>query len=193
MSEFSQDDFKLIEAKLKGIEDKIGSKWTVPILVAVISGLIGMATVVMQAKLDGDRSVAELRQTTASKQREEERQELKQLHYKAAEFMTNIRDGFEDQCGGSAENSEQLDVTLRNFRRFIRSNRAQLGEEYASSLLAYPQWVAESTFDPASTRCVDDKDSQYENAAKILTDFYNTRCKPTVELEPTVGFLGMRH
>jgi hypothetical protein len=192
MSEFSQDDMKLIEAKLKGIEDKIGSKWTVPILVAVISGLIGMATVVMQAKLDGDRSVAELKQTTASKQQEEERQELKQLHYKASEFMTNIRDGFEDQCGGSAANSEQLDVTLRNFRRFIRSNRAQLGEDYASSLLAYPKWVAESTFDPAGARCVDDKDSQYENAAKILTDFYNRRCKPTVEIEPTVGFLGLR-
>lgn len=60
MAHIPNEDLDRIERKLESIEQKIGSKWILPIVVALISGLIGLATVVIQVSLERSSSEARM-------------------------------------------------------------------------------------------------------------------------------------
>jgi hypothetical protein len=191
MSELTQDHLKEIAEKLESMEQKIGSKWTVPILVAVISGLIGMANVVIQANLERSRVLAELDRAEASKIADEERAEGEKFYLQMYDLTSDVRKRFKNKCNQVERNEDQLNALLEKYRDLAEANRVKYGDEFTNSLHAYSDWVAESLFDP-QTSCRQLDNSRHEQVSKALKEFYDTRCKRQRREEPAVGFLGLR-
>ena len=178
MSDLNEADLKLVEERLKAIEDKLGSKWTVPILVAVISGLIGMVTVVMQARLERDRIESVAAREEASKRLDAKIADGEKTFSQMHELAAEVRKSFRSQCQMANVDQQKLDDTLANLHDFATEIRVKYGdEETATSLLSYGDWVSETLyFDPVRTGCAQPDTQKYETVAKALQNFYTKRC-----------------
>ena len=182
MSESSQDHLKEIEVKLSAIEQKIGSKWTMPIVVAVITGLIGMATVAIQIKLQADQDRESKLNDLVLASQEEARKERKEFHTKMQSLALEVRKHFRGQCAGGTSADDKLNAALENFRDLAELNRIKNGDDFTNNLQSYGEFVAEGLFDPTRPNCGQD-DLKFQAVAQALNDFHDRRCILRIEEE----------
>jgi hypothetical protein len=161
MSPVIQDDLKQIEQKLTVIEQKIGSKWTLPIVVAVISGLLGMATVTIQVKLEGDRTERAKVQDTRRAAEDEARKQGVAYYEKMQAAALEVRKTLREQCTRSETTEDKLNIALETFWDLAEVNRAR--------------------YDSGRINC-EESEAKFRIFTKALTDFYNSRC--TVPKDP---------
>lgn len=177
MSEVTKEDFNQIEQKLASIEQKIGNKWTLPIVVAVISGLIGMATVTMQVKLEGQRAEQAAFRDKALAADEDERKERKAYHDQIQALAIDVRKHYRGQCSGTESKEDQLDAALEQLRDLAEVKRSMYGEQLANSMQEYGDWVAESLYGPNRANCATGNDLKFQAVNSALQDFYEHRCR----------------
>ena len=176
MSEPTQDNLIQIEEKLASIEQKIGSKWTLPIVVAVISGLIGIITVAIQVKLEADRAdAAKVREQILAAQ-SDERKEGKEFFLQMQALARDVSKNYKVQCSRTEPTEEQLINVLEKFRDLAETNRALYGDEFTDNVQAYGDWVADSFYDRGKANCGQENDIKYRALTNALKDFYNSRC-----------------
>jgi hypothetical protein len=181
MSPVIQDDLKQIEQKLTVIEQKIGSKWTLPIVVAVISGLLGMATVTIQVKLEGDRTERAKVQDTRRAAEDEARKQGVAYYEKMQAAALEVRKTLREQCTRSETTEDKLNIALETFWDLAEVNRARYGDEFTNNVQVYGEWIAESGYDSGRINC-EESEAKFRIFTKALTDFYNSRC--TVPKDP---------
>ena len=190
MSEMSQEQMKEIEEKLSKIEEKIGSKWTMPIIVALISGMIGIATVAIQIKLQAEQDKASKMTDRYLAAEEEARKEGKEFHAKMQSLALDVRKHFKGRCMSAESKEDQLNEVLEKFRDLAETNRVMYGDEFTNNLQSYGEWVAESLYDPNKMNCGHENDVKFQAVAQALKDFYDSRCTiQAVQEEKIFGLL----
>jgi hypothetical protein len=177
MSEITQDNLNQIQEQLANIEQKIGSKWTLPIVVAIISGLIGMATVAIQVRLEANRDEAAKVREKESAAEEAERIERKQYHDQMETLAVEVRRHFRGQCSRTEPTEDQLNAALEKFQDLADIKRPMYGDDLSNTVQAYGEWVAESLFDPNRANCRTDNDVKFRAVTSALQEFYEHRCK----------------
>src|SRR5688500_5832542 len=161
MPEISEEQLRELEDKLTKIEEKIGSKWTVPIIVALISGLIGIATVVIQIELQAQQDEASKITDRYLAAEEEARKEGKEFHAKMQSLALDVRKHFKGRCISAESKEDQLNEVLEKFRDLAETNRVMYGDEFTNNLQAYGEWVAESLYDPSKLNCGQENDVKF--------------------------------
>jgi hypothetical protein len=172
----SQEQLKEIEDKLSTIEEKIGSKWTMPIIVALITGMIGIATVAIQVKLQAQQEKASKMTDRYLAAEEEARKEGKEFHAKMQTLAHDVRKHFKGRCMSSESKEDQLNEVLEKFRDLAETNRVMYGDEFTNNLQSYGEWVAEGLYDPNKINCGRENDVKFEAVARALKEFYDSRC-----------------
>ena len=177
MPEPTNDDLAQIAEKLASIEQKIGSKWTLPIVVAVISGLIGIITVAIQVKLEADRADAAKEHEQLLTAQSDERKEGKEFYLQMQALARDVSKNYKIQCSRPDRAEEQLINVLEKFRDLAETNRALYGDEFTDNLQSYGNWVADSFYDRNKTNCGQENEVKYRAVTNALKDFYESRCR----------------
>lgn len=178
MSEPTKDNLTQIEEKLASIEQKIGSKWTLPIVVAVISGLIGIVTVAIQVKLEADRADAAKEREQLLAAQSDERKEGKEFYRQMQALARDVSKHYKVQCSRPEPTEDELNTVLEKFRDLAETNRAAYGDEFTNSLQAYGDWVADSFYVRGRADCGQENEVKYRAVANALREFYDSNCRP---------------
>src|SRR5437879_610132 len=152
MAHIPSEDLERIEKKLETIEAKIGSKWALPIIVALVSGVIGLATVVVQVRLERASSEERLKLETKLQQ-DAALLSANQIFYNDAVTLVGRIDYLFKQASYDAKfNKDSLNNLCIDCFALINKHRPHYGEEkdFIKKLKEYNDFVSEELFNPRS-------------------------------------------
>ncbi|MGA9772627.1 MAG: hypothetical protein WBV94_26590 [Blastocatellia bacterium] len=192
----ANEDLKAIGRKLDAIEEKIGNKWGVAITVAVISGIIGIATVIVQVYLDqqasSKRMILEQKLQEQSAARRLNLEQDLNFFNSITSCLVEVDESFRETCLRplSAKNefinsSKKLAEALRQYRTVIEKYRYNFDNEFFSKLKDYNELVATNYFKIDSVKLPQERTGFYEKSKfdmeevdKGLQQFFEDRIKP---------------
>lgn len=192
MAHIPNEDLERIERKLESIEQKIGNKWILPIIVAVISGLIGLATVVIQIRLERLSSDERMALEKKYKEDAEAWSQNKSFHREAIESVDKINGLFKRACiePDFKDGNDLNNLCIACFT-LINTHRAHYGEDedFIKKMQEYDDLVQTSLFDfglgknteQDRKKALDDSKLKYDEVLSSLDKFYKqyvTKPKP---------------
>lgn len=168
MAALKKEDLKDIEAKLTIINKKIGNKWIIPIIVALMTGIIGLLSLFVQYQF-------------------QERFEQKKLLIKNKfKFQTKVNDllceidkSLLELCYFGSYRNEELEKNLGKYHRLIRKGSSiNIDEDSKQILKQYSEDIAKKVFQIAEKKLnKEDKKilyrestSNFEKAKRALKD-----------------------
>jgi predicted molibdopterin-dependent oxidoreductase YjgC len=190
------EDLEAIGHKLDAIEQKIGNKWGVAITVAVISGIIGIATVVVQVYLDqqasSKRMVLEQKLQEQSATRRLNLEQDLNFFNSITSCLVEVDESFRETClrplsekSEIISSSRKLAEALRQYRTVIEKYRYNFDNEFFSKLKDYNELVATNYFKIDSVKLQPERTSFYEKSKfdmeevdRGLQRFFEDRIKP---------------
>jgi len=187
MADIPKEDLERIERKLESIEQKIGNKWILPIIVALISGMIGLATVVVQVSLERSSS-HERMELERDLQRQAEELSGHQIFYNDAISLVGKINGLFRQACTDPHFSRAADLNelCINCFTLIDRHRPHYGEEnFIKKMREYDDLVQTNLTDFESGKN-SDQDKQkalgstkqkYEEVLSSLDEFYKQYVK----------------
>ena len=184
----TQEDMKVIVEKLGAIEQKIGSKWTLPIVVAIVSGLIGMLTVAIQVRLEANSAYRSKVREQQMLEASEARKEKREFHKQIGALTREVRKLYKIQCSGSATSDEQdINAVLEKIWDVTEDHRSRISDAYIDEVQGYSTFVADALFE--AHKCVEDDEPRFQNVSAALRKFYENECqaKPEAEIRSFFG------
>ena len=190
------EDLKAIEKRLDDIERKIGDKWGVAIVVAVISGVIGIASVIVQVYLDqraaNERLVLEQQLQEQSAARRLNLEQDLNFFNSITSCLVDVDESFRETClkpssarSGFISGSKKLEDALRQYRTLIEKYRYNFDDEFFNKLKGYNELVATNYFKIDSVKLPQERTGFYEKSKfdmeevdKGLQRFFENRIKP---------------
>ena len=190
MPAMTQDDLKQIKNKLESIEQKIGSKWTLPIMIAVLSGLLGLVTVAVQVKLEHASNEAAKRREQRWQEQRRGVEERAAFYKKMIASATRMHQSFESECRSAAQrDNPKLDEMLEEYRDYALSN-ISFDQQRVPRIQAYGDWVSERLIECRENLALldafrHDNEAKFTDAKSALDEFNEKWCKYGDNDEPS--------
>ena len=196
MYPIENEDLKAIGQKLDEIEQKIGNKWGVTVAVALISGIIGIATVIVQVYFDqqasSKRLILEQQLQEQSAARKLKLEQDLTFFNSIKSCLVEVDESFRETCLRSystkdevISNSKKLVDALRQYRTLIETYRYNFDNEFFSKLKDYNEVVATNYFKIDTVKLPQERTGFYEKSRfdmkevdEGLHQFFEERIKP---------------
>ena len=183
MADIPNEELERIERKLDSIEQKIGSKWILPIIVALVSGLIGVATVVIQIRLERQSSDERMKLEQKYKEEAEALSQNKIFHSDAVGLVEKINGLFKRACTEpSFKDGNDLNNSCIACFTLIDTHRSHYGDDkdFIKKMREYDDLVQTNLFDFESgkntdqdkKKAFDNSKQKFEEVLSSLDEFY---------------------
>jgi uncharacterized membrane-anchored protein YhcB (DUF1043 family) len=178
------DSAPATKADIKNLENNIGEKWVIPVLVAVITGIIGIITIIVEVKLK-NRTEANIARTLEEDKAlgQQTGIERASFYQQARELLENIDGSFEELCyfpakavsqrkGPLSIDEDKIAKSLEEYRRLIENAPASIDDDTKARMKKYSEFVADAQFEVRFGSLRDDnaKKQSYQNSKQLLRD-----------------------
>lgn len=155
MTALKKEDLTDIEVKLAIINEKIGNKWIIPIIVALITGLMTLLSLHIQYQFQ--------------KKFEKEKlliEDKYKFQTKVTDLLNAIDRSFYELCYFDSSRNEELEKSLEKYYRlFGKGTSINIDEDTIQVLKQYSEDIAEKVFQIAEEKPnLEDKKSLYRES-----------------------------
>lgn len=187
MSPATKEDLDRIEKALENMEQKIGNKWAVPLAVAIITGIIGIASVIVQVSLERASTQERLRLENQLQEKKDALKKHESFYDNAISLLSKIDTHFKEACYQSVfKKGDQLNGLCGDYWELIRKYRNQYEEDFISKIKDYNEFVSDSLFmfetdsvaPPQRQKYFLDSKQKREEVESALDEFYKEYIKP---------------
>jgi len=178
------DNAAATKADIKNLENKIGEKWIIPVVVAVITGIIGIITIIVEVRYK-NKTEAAIAGTLAEDQAVGQAIGIERASFyqQARTLLENINGSFEELCyfpakvvpprkGPVSIDEDKLSKALEEYRRLIENAPASIDDDTKARMKKYSEFAANAQFEIrfGSLKNDDAKKQSYQNSKQLLRD-----------------------